>query len=309
MFCKCYVRFRVFVFIFFGAIVSTWSVNSSLADVVQFEDLPVPGGLSASGGFNNGDVRLGSPYRDPFTVLSSGDDGFGGNQTQQSWASDGVDFGNTFTYYDTFDYWSGWSWSNRTDTTTAGFTNQYASWAGGGSDGSGGFVDKENYAVAFGSGAYFNLPSGAQLQSIDISNTTYAALSMMNGDSIAKKFGGVSGNDPDYFRVNLLGYDGIDVDANLIGTVSLTLADYTFADNSLDYILDSWSELNLAAISGSRQIRLSYESSDSGNFGVNTPTYIAVDNLRFAAVPEPHLLGLLVFLAGIVSVVERRRDE
>ncbi|MFT3883069.1 MAG: DUF4465 domain-containing protein [Gemmatales bacterium] len=92
-------------------------------------------------------------------------------------------------------FWSGWSYSNTSDTTTPGFGNQYSAITGAGVGGSG------IYGVAFNfaSGAsYINLPNGNQPLSVSITNTTYAALSMQTGDAFAKKFGGASGMIPTF---------------------------------------------------------------------------------------------------------------
>lgn len=116
--------------------------------------------------------------------------------------SQGAFFNNN--YNPTFQSWSGWSYSNTTDTTTPGFLNQYSAYTGGGFNGS------SNYGVAFtfapGS-AYIDLPTGLSAKSARITNTTYAALSILNGDQFAKKFGGASGNDPDFFLFNITGLD------------------------------------------------------------------------------------------------------
>ena len=69
---------------------------------------------------------------------------------------------------------------------------------------------------------------GRRFESLMVTNTTYAALSMRDGDSFAKKFGGPSGNDPDYFRLTITGKDS---GGSTIGSVEFYLADYRFADS------------------------------------------------------------------------------
>ncbi|MGI9470902.1 MAG: DUF4465 domain-containing protein, partial [Rubripirellula sp.] len=91
-----------------------------------------------------------------------------------------------------FGSWAGWSFSNTTDTTTPGYLNQYSAVTGIGSLGS------DTYAVAAAYGGALvptvsRDPSSARFKSIDVTNTTYAALSMMQGDAFAKKFGGETG--------------------------------------------------------------------------------------------------------------------
>ena len=274
--------------------------TAAAAVVVDFEELPVN-----ANGFFNGDIAAGSPFRDNYTITGSRIT-FGETETLQTWSSQGVNFNNN--YIQAFASWSGWSWSNVSDTTTAGFGNQYAAATGGGSNGAGGVSVGEKYAVAFGNNAFFDVAAGMQLESIDVSNTTYAALAMENGDQFTKKFGGVSGNDLDLFQVTLTGFDapGAGTGAgNAVGSVTVDLADYRFNDNSQDFILNDWQTVDLTPLAGASSIGLSFFSTDSNQFGINTPTYAAFDNLRFSAVPEPSC-GFVILL-GIAAAWRRQR--
>jgi hypothetical protein len=214
-------------------------------------------------------------------------------------SSNGGFFNNN--YDATFDSWSGWAYSNVVDTTTAGFRNQYAAFPGSGAEGS------VNYAVAFSSDAYINLPTSGILKSLAMANTTYAALSMRDGDSFAKQFGGPTGNDPDFFKVTITGFDELDANGASVGSVEVFLADYRSADNSLDFILSGWQTIDLAGLVGSKSLGFAFDSSDIGPFGINTPTYFALDNLTFTAVPEP--ASWLVASLVAASLVARRRGK
>ena len=141
--------------------------------IVSFDDLTLFTSTGPTGSYYNGDSGVGS--------------------NTNGWTSGGVFFNNA--YDNSFgSYWEGWSYSTISNTTTPGPGNQYASWPGGGSNGAGGVVSSGTYAVAFAgnfltAAPFFNLPVGALLQSVEVANTTYAALSMRNGDAFAKKFG------------------------------------------------------------------------------------------------------------------------
>ncbi len=244
-----------------------------------------------------------------FAPLSPGGDGSfynGGPATNSSgWSSGGVFFNNS--YDSSFGgFWSGWSYSNVVNTTASGFSNQYASFAGGGSNGSGGVAAGQNYAMAYSSGAYFNLPLGMLLQSVDLTNGTYGAISMRDGDAYAKKFGGTSGNDPDLFRVTLNGYDGSDGTGTLVGSVPVNLADFRNGDNSQDFIVDSWRNVSLASIANARSVSLTFSSTDVGDYGINTPTYVALDNLQLTAVPEPSSICLLAVIGSAIMIQRRK---
>jgi hypothetical protein len=220
-----------------------------------------------------------------------------GVTNSNGWVSGGVFFNNS--YFSQFDYWEGWAYSNVANSSSASFLNQYAAFPGGGANGS------TNYALAYNNGAYFNLPNDTQLVSVSLANSTYVALSMRNGDAFSKKFGGASGNDPDFFRVSLNGFDGLGGTGSLLGSITVPLADFTFADSSQDYILADWLTVDLSSIATARSIALRFSSSDTGAFGINTPTYVALDNLTLTVVPEPSSLALLVILGAAVTL--RRR--
>src|SRR5207249_4062813 len=118
---------------------------------------------------------------------------------------------------------------------------------------------------------------GTRPLSARIANTTYAALSMLNGDSFAKKFGGASGNDPDYF---LLTITGLDSQQHSTGSVDFYLADYRFANNAQDYIVSDWTTVDLSSLGLDTQtLSFGLTSSDVGDYGMNTPAYFALDNL------------------------------
>lgn len=266
---------------------------------VDFESLPVP-----TAGFFNGDTEAGSPYRDNFTITDSGGTPV---EYRQLWNTNGLQFFNAYT--PDWLSWRGFSWSNVVDTTTAGFTNQYASFPGGGSNGAGNLpADGENYIVAFNNNTFFNLPEPSLLNSVDLTNTTYAGISMRDGDSFAKKFGGATGDDPDYFKVTFTGYDDVGMQGNTTGTIDYYLADFRFSDNSMDYIVDEWENLDLSGLGSIRSVGLSFETTDVGEFGPNTPFYVAIDNVSFTVTPVPEPSTLVgIGLVGCLSVLRRKR--
>lgn len=185
-------------------------------------------------------------------------------------------------YDSTFGSWSGWAASNVTDTTTSGFTNQYAAYSGSGAEGSPTFVVGGGYGVDPLSIAIPDSFANGAFESIAVTNTTYAALSMAQGDQFAKKFGGVTGSDADFFLLMIEGFDGED---QSVGVVDFYLADYQFGDDSSDYIVDQWTTVDLTSLVGAKRLTFSLSSSDVGDFGMNTPAYFAIDDLIVDRVP------------------------
>lgn len=205
---------------------------------------------------------------------------YNGSDLAGGFVSRGVDFANDFN--ETFGSWAGWSFSNQTDTTTAGFLNQYSSFVGNGAGGS----DTYGVANTFGSTRVTRSEASQGFESIAITNTTYAALSMLQGDAFAKKFGGESGDDPDFFLLTIEGFDADDLS---IGTIDFYLADFRFADNSMDYIVDQWTTVDLSTIASAVSLGFSLDSSDIGDFGMNTPAYFAADDLRLVDDSNPQI--------------------
>ncbi|WP_146407579.1 DUF4465 domain-containing protein [Allorhodopirellula heiligendammensis] len=208
-------------------------------------------------------------------AFNNGSDGRGGFQ------SGSVQFPTA--YNATYGSWSGWAASNVGDVATAGFTNQFSAFANIESDHpGGGAADSATFAVAGGYGSSpltISLPNGldgSSFASISVTNTTYTALSMLQGDDFAKRFGGETGDAPDYF---LLTIDGVDDAGDVINTIEFYLADYRFADNSLDYVVDDWTTIDLSTLAGATSLRFGMSSSDVGDFGMNTPAYFAIDDL------------------------------
>ena len=253
------------------------------ADNVDFDDLS----LAADSYWNGEDLH-------PWPENNEGE--------EHPFTSHGVEFYNYHIdgYYTAlnwpYTYWEGWAYSNMKDTTTTGYGNQYSAITGGGSAGS------DNYGVAYmpetpdvSLDAFRRV--GIDLAGTDeqgrrgfsVTNTTYAYLSMRDGDTFTAKFGGESGDVEDWF---LLTITGLDASGDPIATVPVEfyLADYRFADNGQDYILHNWTFADVTSLvdGGADELQFVLTSSDAGAYGINTPLFFAVD-----AVPEPSTIVML----------------
>ncbi len=175
-------------------------------------------------------------------------------------------------------YWaSGWAISNKSDSTTMGFMNLYGSRPGAGAEGS------EKYAVGQQK-AIISFPgsqNGVMLDSVAIANMTYGFFSMQEGDFFAKKFGGDSGDEPDFFKLTIFKYlkDSLYQDS-----VEVYLSDFRFEDNTQDFILKDWKTVDLSGLGMADSILFVLSSSDVGDNGINTPLFFALDNLAFSPV-------------------------
>jgi hypothetical protein len=212
-------------------------------------------------------------------------------QPQSYWTgsdlSGGFLSGSAYFYnnYDTtYAYWNGFAYSNFTDTTSVWYEWQYCAATRSGVNGS------ANYGVAnvpsdWMSGTYDPIPVGVKLQEplagnvvkgVYVTNTMYDMHSMTYGDTFSKKFGGESGDDPDWFMLIIRGYN----QGEFTDSVNFYLADYRFADNDLDYIVDYWAYVDLTSLGAVDSLTFSLRSSDNGDFGMNTPAYFCLDNLN-----------------------------
>ncbi len=175
--------------------------------------------------------------------------------------------------------WDGFAYSNVTDTETPGVDNQYSAITGGGLNGS------ENYGVAWVSGFSVIGPptlnvtdetEGITISGIYVTNTTFTYLSMLEGDAFAKQFGGETGEDPDWFKLII---EGIDSEGDLTGSVEFYLADFQSDDPTEDYIIDGWTFVELSSLGEVIGLRFTLESTDNGEWGMNTPAYFAIDTI------------------------------
>jgi len=217
----------------------------------------------------NADSAYQIDFEEPFVGIDQADNGSSGHG--------GFDQGQAFfpnTYNPDFGgFWaSGWAISGRTDSVTSGAENLLSAKPGHGQ------AESLQYAVGQQDSKIHlqGIARGSVVQGLWLTNTTYAHNSMRDGDNFAKAFGGEDGTDPDFFRLSVSGFlNGVPT----TDSVTTYLADYRFEDDSMDYILDDWTFLDLQGLGPVDSLVFSLESSDVGNFGINTPTFFAIDQL------------------------------
>jgi hypothetical protein len=221
--------------------------GSTNADMVTFEDLDLPA-----------------------ESFWNGSDGSGG------FISGGAHFSNN--YNADWDSWDGFSFSNIIDATATGMDGQYNAITGEGQDGS------ANYAVAYigwTSPPTVTLSVPGVVDGLYVTNTNYVYYSMLHGDLFSKKFGGESGNDPDWLMLTITGKD---IDSAVTGVVEFYLADFRSDDNSQDYIIDTWRYVDLTSLGQVMSLEFALSSSDIGDWGMNTPAYFTIDTLVYQSI-------------------------
>ncbi len=198
------------------------------------------------------------------------DSWYNGSDGKGGFYSGGIWFPNDFD--SEWSSWMGFSVSNMKDSTTAGYVNQYSAITAGGVDGS------ENYAVAFVVGELeVDLQDTTVISGFYITNSTYTYLSVRDGDDYSKKFGGIDGDDPDYLKLMIT---GIDAEGNQTAVKEFFLADFTSEDPQKDYIVNTWKWVDLKTLGEIVRLKFAMESTDTGAWGMNTPSYFCIDNFN-----------------------------
>ena len=182
--------------------------------------------------------------------------------------------------------WSGWAHSNTSDVSTAGYLNQYSAFTGEGFHGSEEFNQVYGVSSLYGPSIIdFTSDKAHALDGFFVTNSTYAALSMMEGDWAAKAFGGADGSDPDFFKLLVWGM----AQGEATDSVEFYLADYRFDSEAEDYIIKTWQWVDLSSLGKVDSLMFGLESSDNGEWGMNTPAYFCMDNLMVRPDGAPYV--------------------
>jgi len=267
---------------FIAMVALVLSARIGLANTADFEGL----------------VSTGDHYDGAPSVFNVGDSYAG------SFASGGIDFnyaGNKTEFGgQEYTYWDGWAASKVNDVTTGDYTNQYAAYSL--SNGGAGH-NSDTYGVAYDgylgiAATSISAPVGHAFASMRITNTTYAALVIRDGNSETTAF-----SADDYFKLTITGYEG-GINGTEVGAVDLFLADYR---NGKSEIVSEWTMVDLASLTNADTLTFSFESTDNDPvFGINTPTYFAADDIVTVPVPEPSA-GMLLGLGVLMTTFARRR--
>jgi len=189
----------------------------------------------------------------------------------------GIKFRNNFNA--SYQSWDGFVYSQKADIATSTYDNQYSVF-----DGTNGTNKFAMYYPPYGADAFASFATGAEylVKSVSVCNSTYTALTIKNGDpSFAKKFGGVTGNDKDWFKMTAVGFNAA---GDSVKSVDFYLADYRFDDNTKDYIVNKWTTVDLTSLGKINKMTFRFTSTDIGVWGMNTPAYVCLDNLKYEIV-------------------------
>ncbi len=187
--------------------------------------------------------------------------------------------GWVFTNYYSEYFWGGFTASNRTDLSQTYLSAQYTAATGCGYDGS------VQYAVAYTYGAQTDVcAADGQPHTVTgcyVTNNLWAYQNMLEGDNTVTPFGGLSGNDPDWFKLTATGKNA---SGQTVGSLDFYLADYRFDNPEDDYILNTWEWFDLSPLGEVATISFDLSSSKNNNSGMITPAYFCMDDFNGGAV-------------------------
>ena len=185
-------------------------------------------------------------------------------------------------YMPEYMFWGGFTASNHTDLNQSGLSAQYTAATGVGYDGT------TQYGVAYCMGVQTDVyASDGQAHTVTgcyVTNNLWAYQNMHDGDATATPFGGTTGNDPDWFKLTATGKNA---NGQTIGTAEFYLADYRFANNDEDYIINTWEWFDLTSLGAVHTISFSLSSSKNNSGGMITPAYFCIENFNGEAPLPP----------------------
>ncbi|MCX7817763.1 MAG: DUF4465 domain-containing protein [Kiritimatiellae bacterium] len=216
----------------------------------------------------------------------------------------GIAFANSWTTWGAFTSWNGFAISTGTNTVTPGYLNQFSAWSGGGAEGTSHYLIGYDDGFSLGPDMVMTFATDVLVHGLYLNNTTYTGLAIRDGDDggfgAVKKFGGPSGTDPDWYVLYVAAYDA---SSTLIGTNEFYLADYRFSNSTNDYVISTWTWMDLTGFGPTvRKLEFTLNSSDVGLWGINTPTYVAMDQIKYTVIPEPATFGLLAVALTVAAV-------
>ena len=208
-------------------------------------------------------------------------------QADTVWSSGGADFNHGWN--ETFNCcWDGFTYSNSTDTTTACFLNDRSAITG---DGVG--AGQDNYAVGYTGAGTATIDFGAwtNVRNAYFTNATYTYLAMTDGND---------GNTPAFVKGPFEDGDWFDLTIYGLGSAGETISSLTIRLADGANVLDTWKFFDLRGLGEVYGLNFSLDSSDQGDFGMNTPAYFAMDSM--SVVPVPAAVWLFVSALGALGL-------
>jgi hypothetical protein len=201
------------------------------------------------------------------------------------------------------EYWDGgfivsdWNYKSNISGTSGDWWYSYLNQASvySGTDGAknGGYGGSSNFAVMFGYLDFFNagyatrptmnFTSGngtVEGMYVCLSSYTYGVIQYGNtfgSSGVATPLSDVDGGDG-YFKLQAYGFNG-STPTNGGDPVEIYLARYS-GHATVVAPLTSWTYFDLSDLGTVTRVEFNFDGNDSGSYGLNTPAYVCMDNVR-----------------------------
>ncbi len=190
-------------------------------------------------------------------------DDWGGTTYICSYAEKDLSFNTSYTKSDYLVSFMGFGISNRTATgfSATNFTiDQFNNITGKAHSG-------KQFAVVYGQAATITVSNtkGVNVKGFFFTNSSYLVNSVENGDDYAKKFE----TGKDYFKVTVTADNGKSVD--------FYPADYRTGVK----VVKDWTWLDLSSLGRVKVLTFTFDGTDKGEWGLNTPLYVCIDDLTY----------------------------
>lgn len=117
-----------------------------------------------------------------------------------------------------------------------------------------------------------------RLKSFEINNTTMGVFLLKHGNDSFPRMGYPVSTDPDWFKVTIT---GIDASGKIVNSLDFYLADYRFDNKKRDYIVDTWTTVDLTDLGNVNQLQFSLSSNKTNESGeMITPETFCIDNIK-----------------------------
>ena len=186
----------------------------------------------------------------------------GGTVYACTYKEGGLTFNTNLNVSDYGSYWMGYAIANRTGKSMSDpYTpDQYNNVTGTAHTGS-----KYCIVQTYGETIDVDDPKGVIIRSLWFTNSAYPANSILNGDS----YSGGPFEANDWLKCTIT---GTHVDGTT-STVDIELA------KGLDYVKE-WKQQSLAALGTVTKLSFAFTGSRTGQYGLNTPAYICIDDIE-----------------------------
>ncbi|NLA23965.1 MAG: DUF4465 domain-containing protein [Bacteroidales bacterium] len=179
-------------------------------------------------------------------------------------------------YDDLYGSWMGWSYTNETDNETNDWSNEFSSASGTG------VMNSENYATAYVGSDWMNnyepIPcvimrednQAVEMFGTFISLNANSSLYMANNDFYS--------DNKHYLKLIVTAQES-ETQTDVI-TREFILADYRFSNPENNFKFDDWQFIDLSWAASAYKLEFFLETSDAGDWGINTPSYFCIDNFN-----------------------------